>query len=371
MASTPVLDFAILLAPISGETPTGVDLRTDLSASSVYYAIKDARTAARAAERQLVLDGEDATIRPDWRPVLQHGMTALGGQTKDLEITAYLIEALVRQHGFAGLRDGFRLARELAEQFWDGLYPLPDEDGLETRVAPLTGLNGGDAEGTLINPIARVPLTAGDSAGPFGYWHYQQAGTVGQLVDEDARAKRLQQGAVSLEMFEKAVAETPAAFFTNLVADLTECRDEFARLCAVLDDKCGRQAPPASNIRSALTACLDTVTTMARAKLVEATPPEESPTPGTAAASAAAANGQPTAVGALHTRDDAFRTLSQVAEFFHRNEPHTPISYALEQAVRWGKMRLPELLADLIPDEAARQFFFTRVGILGSQPSSG
>ena len=32
------------------------------------------------------------------------------------------------------------------EQFWDGIYPLPDEDGLATRVAPLTGLNGEDAD---------------------------------------------------------------------------------------------------------------------------------------------------------------------------------------------------------------------------------
>jgi type VI secretion system protein ImpA len=362
MASTTVLDFAKLLAPISDATPAGVDLRTDLSASSVYYAIKDARTAARAAERQLVLDGEETTNRADWRPVLQRGLTALAGQTKDLEITAYVIEALVRQHGFAGLRDGFRLARELAEQFWDGLYPLPDEDGLETRVAPLTGLNGDNAEGTLINPIARVPLTEGDSIGPFAYCHYQQAGTVGQLVDADARAKRLEQGAVSLEMFEKAVAETPAAFFTNLVAELTECRDEFARLCAVLDDKCGQQAPPASNIRSALTAGLDTVTTVARAKLETAAPPDAS-TDGEALPAAAAVNGHAAADGAIRTRDDAFRLLSLVAAFFRRQEPHTPISYALEQAVRWGQMPLPELLAELIPDESARAGLFTRVGI--------
>jgi type VI secretion system protein ImpA len=364
MSSAPVLDFAKLLAPISGETPTGVDLRTDLTATSIYYAIKDARTAARAAERQLVLDGEEAPRQADWRPVLQHALTALAGETKDLEITAYLIEALVRQHGFAGLRDGFRLARELAEQFWDGLYPLPDEDGVETRVAPLTGLNGADAEGTLISPIARIPFTEGHSAGPFAYCHYQQASTVGQLVDEDARAKRLQQGAVSLEMFEKAVAETPAAFFTNVVADLTECCDEFARLSSVLDEKCGRHAPPASNIRSALTACLDTVTTVARAKLATAAA-DEAPTGGEVTPAAGAVNGQPTAEGTIRTRDDAFRLLSLVAAFFRRHEPHTPISYALEQAVRWGKMPLPELLAELIPDETARAGLFTRVGIRG------
>src|SRR6516164_4991146 len=175
MASAAVLDLAKLVAPIPGQKPTGVDLREESSLNSAYYAIKDARNAARAAERQLVGDGEEPTSPPDWRPVLEHGMTVLAGQSKDLEIAAYVIEALVRLHGFAGLRDGFRLARGLVENYWDGLYPQPDEDGLVTRVAPLTGLNGDDAEGTLIQPIAKVPLTGGSSVGPFTQAHYLKA----------------------------------------------------------------------------------------------------------------------------------------------------------------------------------------------------
>src|SRR5262249_31481573 len=143
--------------------------------------------------------------------------------------------------------------------------------------------------------------------------------------------------------------------------------------CAVLDDRCGRQAFPASNIRSALTACLDAVTTVARAKLLEAAPPEEAPAPDAAGAAraSAAVNGPATAGGTLRPRDDALHTLSQVAAFFRRNEPHTPISYALEQAVRWGKMPLPELWAELIPDDAARYVLFTRVGIQGFRQSGG
>src|SRR5205807_10415990 len=97
----------------------------------LYHRIKDARATARAAERQLATgaDGADAGP-PDWNPVLQNAVKALAEQSKDLEITAYLIEALLRKHGFAGLRDGFRLAHQLIEQFWDHLYPLPDEDGV-------------------------------------------------------------------------------------------------------------------------------------------------------------------------------------------------------------------------------------------------
>jgi type VI secretion system protein ImpA len=55
--------------------------------------------------------------------------------------------------------------------------------------------------------------------------------------------------------------------------------------------------------------------------------------------------------------------LLQVAEYFRRNEPHTPVSYALEQVVRWGKMSLPDLLLELIPEDSPRSNLYRLVGI--------
>ena len=63
------------------------------------------------------------------------------------------------------------------------------------------------------------------------------------------------------------------------------------------------------------------------------------------------------------TRDDAIRTLKQVADFFRRTEPHSPISYSLDQAVRWGRMSLPDLLGELIDDDTTRAGLFRLAGI--------
>ena len=370
MPSSEVLEFETLLAPLGDGAPCGDDLRADASPTSLYYTIKDGRSAARATERQAVLDGEDASGRADWRPVLDNGRKALSSKSKDLEVVAYMIEALVRQKGFPGLRDGFRLARELIERFWDDLYPRPDEDGLETRIAPLTGLNGDDAEGTLIGPITQVPLTQGSNVGPFAYHHYQQASALNQL-NEDARQKRIDQGAVTLEQFERAITETPASFFGTLVEDITSCQEEFSRLGTVLYEKCGSQSPPTSNIQSALESCLETVRNTARDKLASlqaieamAEAAAEAPTDGTGAAEPGAPS------GAIRSREDALLSLLKVADWFRRNEPHTPVSYALEQAVRWGRMSLPELLGELIPEEGSRKYFFERVGIRHEVPPS-
>jgi type VI secretion system protein ImpA len=366
MESPHVLDLTQLIAPLEGNGGVGEDLRNDASPSSASYAIRDARTAARTAERQLMMGGEPAAP-PDWRPVLNAGVKLLGERSKDLEITAYTIEALVRLHGFAGLRDGFRLARELVSRFWDGLYPLPDEDGMETRVAPLAGLNGVEAEGTLINPISRVPLTQGNAAGPFALCHYQQALMVAEIKDDKEREARTSQGAVSMALVEQAVAETPAAFFRTVVEDVNACLAEFAGLGQALDEKCGNDAPPASNIRQVLNSCLDAVRHIAGSKLA-AEPSAAAERLPESADDFAVDGGQDGAAagrsdGAFRNREEAFGVLLKLADFFRRTEPHSPVSYAVERAVRWGRMSLPELLNELIDDDPVRAGCFKQVGI--------
>src|SRR5262245_21468936 len=193
MPSPEVLDFAWLLAPIGGDNPAGADLRNDSPLDSPYHAARDARARARAAEKKLVLGGDDGEqpAPPDWRPVRQQGLRALAEKSKDLEVAAYLIEALVRLEGFAGLRDGFRLTRELVEQFWEGLYPLPDEDGLSGKVAPLAGLNGDEGEGTLLEPITRIPLTEPTGSGSYTFADYHDAVEFGKVTNDSVREGRL------------------------------------------------------------------------------------------------------------------------------------------------------------------------------------
>ena len=47
-------------------------------------------------------------------------------------------------------------------------------------------------------------------------------------------------------------------------------------------------------------------------------------------------------------RDSAFHQLRNIAEYFAKSEPHSPVSYLLEKTIRWGYMPLPELMAELV-----------------------
>jgi type VI secretion system protein ImpA len=366
MESPSVLDFEFLLADVPGKNPAGVDLREDYSPQAVYRLLKDVRAAARAAERNAAWErDESAGARADWSPILKQAPQVLAAQSKDLEIAVWLLEALVRAHGFAGLRDGLRLLCGLVERFWEHVYPLPDEDGLETRVAPLAGLNGVEGEGVLGPAIQTIPITMGTSVGPFHSGHYRQALDLERLDDPGKRSARIAQGAASLQDIQKAVAETPPEFFQTLRDDLNACSETFERLCVVLEEKCGTDAsgdslaPPSSNIRNALQACRETLD-----YLVQPSPDANSAeSPAAGREGGQAAPGRSVSVGQIGSREEAFRALLQVAEFFKRTEPHSPISYTLEQAVRWGRMPLPELLSELVPEDSTREQIFKLVGI--------
>jgi len=172
MASPETLDLELLLRPISEDRPEGVELRDDPSGQALFFQTKEAREAARSVERRLlqsrVLQDEAAgpADRPNWQLVRDLATQILAEHSKDLWVCAWLIEAQARLAGFAGLRDGFRLVRRLAEQFWDGIHPAPDEDGIATTVAQLTGLNGEDAEGALVAPIDQISIVPATSLPP-------------------------------------------------------------------------------------------------------------------------------------------------------------------------------------------------------------
>lgn len=53
----------------------------------------------------------------------------------------------------------------------------------------------------------------------------------------------------------------------------------------------------------------------------------------------------------VQNRDQAFYQMRELAEFFKKTEPHSPVSYLLEKAIRWGYLSLPELMSELLSDQ--------------------
>ena len=364
MATPEVLDFPKLLATIPGDNPSGTDLRADPSAVSDLRTTRTARDAASTAERQQIEKG-DESIAPDWRPVLERGTKALAEKSKDLDLTAWLIEALVRLRGFAGIRDGFRLASELVEKFWEGLYP-PPEDGvdMEERFAHVLQLSGIEKEGTLIVPVRRIPLCDSSNVGRLSFAHYLMAKDLDQLKDADAKKKRIEGGAVTLEMIRSGISETRPKFYADLIEDLEQAAEQFRRFCATFSTRSGYD-PPSGDLTKVIEDYRDALMLLAKDKLPRPQAAAAAAAPGKATEGdgAVPAAEKPVDPSVIKDRNDAMDRLLKIAGYFRTNEPQSIIPYALEQIVTWGKMTLPELLAELISDENQRKNVFKQVGI--------
>ena len=138
-----------IMNPIPGDNPCGQSLRY----APIYDKIKEARR-----EEQELPQGEWAreVKQADPAAVIKLAAEALSTKTKDLQLAAWLTEALLRQRGIGGLKDGFGLLHGLVANFWDTLYPEAEDGDVELRVAPLNWVGS-----YLGEQIKKTPITKG------------------------------------------------------------------------------------------------------------------------------------------------------------------------------------------------------------------
>ena len=376
MAFPNVINIDDLAAPISDEQPTGSDIREDRSPTSDYYTIKDARNSARAAERSALFDdGGDVDLLAPWQDVAKSAQKILSGQSKDLEVAAWYTEALIRLHGFIGLRDGFALIERLVLDHWDGLFPEPDEDGLETKVAPLTGLNGDGGDGTLLLPIRSADLTPEGDYGAFSFFQHQQARDADRIADDDAKAARLETLGYSLADIEQCVNSASGEWAQNLVETIDESIALYKSINDALRASCGHDAPPSTNISTLLDEVLRTTRFIYKAQLdalaasdaataeVDAAATASDAPAETAAVPAAAVAGGFVPAGPVSSREAALKMLEEAAKYFRTYEPHTPLAPGLERLIGWGRMTVSELMTELLPDDQSRAMYSQLTGV--------
>ena len=365
------IDMAALLAPIAEDAPAGSDLREDFSAQSTYYRLRDARAEARAAERQADADPDaDVGLVPQWRQVRELALKALATTTKDLEIAAWLTEALVRSEGPKGLAAGAHLIAGLAEAFWDqNLYPMPDEDGIATRLAPVTGLNGEGGDGTLAQPLRKLALFTRPDGSPMAFWQYRQSEQLATM-DGARAAQRIAAGTLPMDAVEKEARAAGQGHFAALHRDLSAAREAWVAMGDALDAKAGADGPPTRAVRELLDELLVAAAKYAPAASATAEAPQAAPVAAgePAGAPSAAVPGAARAAMVPESREDMLKELERIAAYFRRTEPQSPLSYTLEEAVRRGRMSWPDLIAEIVTDGATRDNILMQLGIRPPAP---
>ncbi len=354
-------DFEAILAPLAGDQPTGADLRQDFAPTSVYFRLRDARAQARDAERQADSLGGDDSPPTLWRPVVTMAIDALKANAKDLEVATWLTEGLVRVAGPQGLTAGAAVICGLVDRYWDTLYPLPEEDDMESRVAAVAGLSGQGIDGTLMQPLRKVALFRRPDGSPFSVWQYQAALELSGITDPARRAQRIDSGVVPFEDAEKEARAAGAAHWSAQRAVLAKALASWKEMERAFDEKAGDASPPGNRVRDLLEFMLETCSRFAPSDAAG----QEVAAEGVSAAAATPAGGAVTGAvpGTINGREQALRQLSEIAGWFMRNEPGSPIGFTLEEAVRRARLGWPELVAELVADETARRSLLTSVGL--------
>jgi type VI secretion system protein ImpA len=343
----PVLDLTALLAPIGGENPAGENLQY----AGIYDEIREAR---RADDTLAKGDWEHEAKVSEWPKVVELATAALTSQTRDLQIASWLVEAIVQLHGFVGLRDGLKLMRSLHEQFWEKLYPEIDEGNLDGRANAMSAMDT-----RLEVPIKSVPLTKSGSEFDYSYlqWEDSTKFDIPENLDsldsetyERFAAMKAEAEAgnkTTAEAWRKAKDNTRRAFYEEVSALLNECWTEFQALDKMMDEKYAQQTPGLGNLKRTLDSVRSLVEKLVKEKrILEPDPVLD----GDAAADAG--DGAGSAGGLLHGRAQALRQLAEVAQYFQRTEPHSPVAYLVKRAVKWGHMPLELWLAEVIKDGA-------------------
>ena len=353
--------FAHILAPISDASPCGKDY--------LFSAEFDAIALARIFDDPTLDQGEWETElkEADWPFVIERSTKLLSEKTKDIRLAVWLTEALAFKKGFSGLAHGYALTAKLCDHYWAHLHPQPEDDDMEQRIG-----NIGWLLSRSLQLMREIPLTSA-AQGNFNALQWETANNLAQAIKRTPdNADELTRGKVSMADFDAAHKASSPEFYAALLSDVNTCAAALLQLEMVLDSKLEANDGPSF---SAAKNTLETIRLLVERfhreaggeKVTSAKRTSNSPAnantnrdactlqPGTGTATAVAADESAAIAvpGQLQTRAQALAQLRQVAAFFRRTEPHSPVAYLAEKAAKSGEIPLHVWLRSVIKDDAS------------------
>lgn len=320
-----------LLQPIPGDNPAGSELRYE----SVYDQIKEARREDDPTLPQG--DWERPLKTADFRAVLELTQEAIATRSKDLQLAAWLCEALLREEGFPGFLQGLELIRGLVETFWEHVYPELEDGDAEFRAMPLQWLGGKSLD------LAVKTVSLNDRGHTYlDYLEAQALGTEDEAVNDKARAAReeaLAAGKTSPEQFEAGFEATPKAFYKELVGSIDGCLDVINQLDATGDELFGPDAPSYSALKGSIGEVRRVGAKLLDRKL-ETDPDPPEPEAVEEADDDSPAEAPATTMSAVPTSPkDAAARIADAARFLRHQDPTNPAPYTLLRGFRWAEVR--------------------------------
>lgn len=366
-----MLDIDRLVSPISEAAPAGEDLRLRPSDTTIQK-ISDARTEIPVED-----DPGGEGRHADWGVAIRICEEALASETKDLEIAAWLAEALAHQEGFGGLHEGLELVTRLAREHWKHVHPGVDEDDgevtLPIRARPITWIG---TSKDFLRAVSSCPLARSADGRALTWYDYKNSELVDEkrsLSDQTAFTELIEAGYMSGDDWKSRISSVDGGVLQQTLADVRACEQALTDLRSACDELFEEDEPNLVSLAELLLDIREYVDAKAPSGASAAGEAQvgEGGVQGATAGGSVAASGPAASGGPIGSRDDALRRLTEVADYFRRTEPHSPISHLINRTVRWGHMPLPDLLTEIVKDDDVLSRIWDTLGIRGGSTGSG
>ena len=377
-----------LKEPVNEQQYCGTYIKLDRQA---FRALRNVYNEANSAARKLLQTPDESELDElnenninSWKRLSDQLCETFQKQTKDIELLSWLmVSQLYLDDTLIGFKNTLDLLNTLLTEHFDELNPVipeasikaQDEAGklresLDFKMAAFSQMVGiGENDSILYAPMSQVRLL-----GDVSYFAYQSAEMKGECpkLREDLK---------------KDVSANADKYKTT-IETLKQCKSLCNDIYVLLGSKCqpsGVQTPNFMFIINHLDRILKSVGFLTGFSIedkkeqtaeepVQDNNASSSAEPQTAAVQTVAVqtagvvnNSQSFELLSKNsevTREQVFEELANIAKYFRSTEPHSPVSYLIEKAIRWGHLSLPELLNELISDQAdTKNRIFTIAGL--------
>jgi type VI secretion system protein ImpA len=338
-----------LLKPISTERPTGKFLRYE----GIYQQIKE---AAREDDPSLPQkQWKKALKKADWKLVFDLCVDALINKSKDLLISAWLLETLIQKDNYLGLSTGLELIFSMCERFWDSdLHPNIVDHDIDDRISAFHWINK-----KLVVRIQLLHITQPQSDDHFPYTYVDYI-KMNKFESLSPKEKENVQHAITMDQFKQSAVDTPLEIINLQQKELQKSLKIIKKLNDFLDEKCGKDAPGLKQFSDAISNILKCINIYSQLhnkvnhienEIIETN--TEDKTFGNSESLSDNFNDNQKVINPVNiqSRDEAYQLLIIASNYLKQKEPHSPVSHLVNRAISWRDMNLMELYAEIFTNK--------------------
>lgn len=348
--------WEVLLAPVSAAAPEGLPAAQDESYRRIRHEREeeDASLPLGAWERELK--------RANWVAASELSAAAMAARSKDLQLAAWLFEALIARSGFQALAPCLGLIDALFVQYGDKLHPQNNEH----RINLLVWIGQ-----KLLPPLRRVAITSTGTGHDYAWNDWEQAQRNEQLRASLGKQREAEIEGATLSDVGAALACTANERIVFLQGCLSDGLTALQALESTLDTQFVEDAPGLSGMRNLLERIEVVLVAEARRRgMTTSTPSADAAADAMSSDDAGSGHArvEDVVVGSLDRRE-VYAALADIAHALETIEPHSPVPYLIRRAVAWGGLNTAQLYSEVFVRCGGQINIFELLGL--GDPAAG